>query len=178
MVSGPGENAGADAPMPARVPVTQVAPAGRGGGGGGGLTVQGLPLIKPPYGIISAISLDKGEIVWQTPHGDTPDAIRNHAALKGLNIPKTGQSGYNVGTLITKTLVVAGDGLVTNIPERGRGAMLRAYDKATGKDVGAVYMPAPQTGSPMTYLYNGKQYIVVAISGASYTGELIAFKLP
>ena len=59
-----------------------------------------------------------------------------------------------------------------------RGAMLRAYDKATGKDVGAVYMPAPESGAPMTYMLNGKQYIVVAVSGGAYSGELLAFKLP
>ena len=56
--------------------------------------------------------------------------------------------------------------------------MLRAYDKATGKEVGAVFMPAPQTGSPMTYMLNGRQYIVVPISGANYSGEYLAFKLP
>ena len=128
--------------------------------------------------MISAINLDKGEIIWQTPHGDTPDAIRNHPALKGLNIPKTGQSGYNVGTLVTKTLVIAGDGQVTTSPAGTRGAMLRAYDKATGKEVGAVYMPAPQSGSPMTYMVNGKQYIVVAVSGGPYSGEYLAFTLP
>jgi quinoprotein glucose dehydrogenase len=175
---GPGENAGADSPMPSRAPAPA---AGRGGGGGGGfvpLNAQGLPLIKPPYGTISAISLDKGEIVWQTPHGDTPDAIRNHPLLKGLDIGKTGQSGYNVGTLITKTLVVAGDGQVTTTPDHPRGAMLRAYDKATGQQVGAVFMPAPQSGSPMTYMVNGKQYIIVAISGGAYSGEYIAFTLP
>ena len=59
-----------------------------------------------------------------------------------------------------------------------RGAMLRAYDKSTGKDVGAVYMPAPESGAPMTYTFNGKQYIVVAVSGGAYSGELLAFKLP
>jgi quinoprotein glucose dehydrogenase len=173
--AGPGENAGADSPMPKRV-----AGAGRGGagGGGGGLSVQGLPLIKPPYGTISAISLDKGEIVWQIAHGDTPDAIRNNAALKGINLPRTGQSGYNVGTLITKTLVIAGEGLRTTTPEHPPGALLRAYDKATGKDAGAVYIPAPQTGSPMTYMINGKQYIIVAVSGGNYSGEYIAFTLP
>ena len=128
---------------------------------------------------ISAINLDKGEIVWQTPHGDTPDAIRNHPALKGLNIPRTGQSGYNIGTLVTKTLVIAGDGQVTtSTAGHPRGAMLRAYDKATGKEVGAVYMPAPQSGSPMTYMLNGKQYIVVAVSGGPYSGEYLAFTLP
>ncbi len=56
--------------------------------------------------------------------------------------------------------------------------MLRAYDKASGKEVGAVYMPAPQSGSPMSYMLDGKQYLVVAVSGAGYSGELIAFRLP
>jgi quinoprotein glucose dehydrogenase len=187
--AGPGENAGADSPMPTRNPgrggrgaaaagTTAPAPAAAAAGGIGGLTVQGLPMIKPPYGTITAISLDKGDIVWQIAHGDTPDNIRNNAALKGIDIPRTGQSGYNVGTLITKTLVIAGEGQVTTTPEHPRGAMLRAYDKATGKDAGAVFMPAPQTGSPMTYMLNGKQYIIVAVSGGVYTGEYIAYTLP
>ena len=170
---GPGENAGADSPLPSKAPT-----ASGGGGGTYGLNVQGLPLIKPPYGIISAINLDTGEILWQVPHGDTPDAIRNHPALKGLNIPKTGQQTYNVGTLVTKTLVIAGDGQITTTPEHPRGAMLRAYDKATGQEVGAVYMPAPQSGSPMTYMADGRQYIVVAISGGPYSGEYVAYALP
>ena len=170
--TGPGENVGADAPRPASTPQ-----AGRGGGSFG-LNVQGLPLIKPPYGTISAISLDRGEIVWQVPHGETPDVIRNHPALKGLEIPRTGQPGYGIGTLVTKTLVIAGDSQVTTTPTHPRGAMLRAYDKATGKEVGAVYMPAPQSGSPMTYMLNGQQHIVVAVSGGPYSGEYLAFKLP
>jgi quinoprotein glucose dehydrogenase len=170
---GPGENAGADSPLPARN--TAPAPAAAGGGG---LNIQGLPLIKPPYGTISAINLDKGEIAWQVAHGDTPDVIRNSPALKGLNIPRTGQPGYNVGTLITKSLVIAGDGQITTTPEHPRGAMLRAYEKATGKPAGAVWMPAPQSGSPMTYMVNGKQYIIVAVSGGPYSGEYLAFTLP
>ncbi|MDE3198370.1 MAG: c-type cytochrome, partial [Acidobacteriota bacterium] len=170
---GPGENAGADSPLE-RTP-----PAGRGGsGGGGGLTVQGLPLLKPPYSTISAISLDTGSILWQIPAGETPDAIRNHPALKGLNSPRTGQPGYNIGTLVTKTLVIAGDGQVTASTGHPRGAMLRAYDKKSGREVGAVWMPAPQSGSPMTYMAGGKQYIVVAVSGGAYSGEYIAFTLP
>ena len=115
--------------------------------------------------------------MWQTPHGDTPDAIRNHPALKGLTIPRTGQSGA-VGALVTKTLVVAGDPLATTLPGRPRGAMLRAYDKATGKEVGAVYMPSSQTGGPMTYMLNGKQYVVLAIGGGNYSAELVAYRLP
>jgi quinoprotein glucose dehydrogenase len=153
------------------------APAGRGGGGAGALSVQGLPLIKPPYGRITAIDLNKGDISWQVAHGDTPDNIKSHPALKGIDIPRTGRPG-RIGVLVTKNLVIAGEGGFATTPNGQRGAMLRAYDKATGAELGAVYMPAPQTGSPMTYFYNGKQYIVVAISGAAYTGELLAFKLP
>jgi quinoprotein glucose dehydrogenase len=141
------------------------------------LTVQGLPLIKPPYGQISAIDLNRGEFLWQVPHGETPDLIRNHPALKGLQIPRTGRTG-SVGTLVTKTLVIAGEGSFGPTPSGVRGAMLRAYDKATGQEVGAVYMPAPQTGSPMTYMLNGRQYLVVAISGGTYSGELVAYRLP
>ncbi len=186
MVTGPGENAGADA-RPVSEGAAAAPAAGRGGaagggagGGGGGarLTIDGLPLMKPPYATISAISLDKGDIVWQVAHGETPDVVRNHAALKGTTIPRTGQSGYNVGTLVTKSLVIAGDGQVTTTSEHPRGAMLRAYNKATGKEVGAVYMPAPQSGSPMTYMLNGKQYIVVAVSGGNYSGEYICYTLP
>jgi quinoprotein glucose dehydrogenase len=152
-------------------------PAGRGGGGGG-LTVQGLPIIKPPYGRITAMDLDKGEIVWQVAHGETPDNIKNHPALKGLNIPRTGQPLGRIGTLVTKTLLIAGEPAFTTTANGQRGAMLRAYDKATGAEVGAVYMPAPQTGSPMTYMLNGRQYIVLAISGGAYSGELLALRLP
>jgi quinoprotein glucose dehydrogenase len=147
------------------------------GGGFHRLTIHGLPLNKPPYGQISAINLDTGEILWQVAHGETPDEIRNSPLLKGLNIPRTGRSGI-IGVLTTKTLVVAGEaGIFTN-PSGEKGALLRAYDKSTGKDAGAVYMPAGQTGSPMTYMLNGKQYIVVAIGGAGYPAELLAFTLP
>ena len=153
------------------------AAASQEGGGGRPLTVSGLPLLKPPYGQISAIDLGKGDIVWQTPHGETPDNVRDHPALKGLKIPRTGRAGI-VGPLVTKTLVICGEAGFFTTPSGARGAMLRAYDKATGKEVGSVYMPAPQTGSPMTYLLNGEQYLVLAISGGNYSGELVAFKLP
>ena len=165
---GAGANAGAEGAP---------APAAAAEAGGGGLSVQGLPLIKPPYGRISAIDLNKGEILWQIAHGETPDNIRNHPALKGLNIPRTGRPGI-IGTVVTKTLVIAGEGGVFTTPSGRRGAMLRAYDKATGKEVGAVYMPTQQSGSPMTYMLNGKQYIVVAVGGQGYSAELLAFKLP
>jgi quinoprotein glucose dehydrogenase len=122
--------------------------------------------------------MNKGELAWTIAHGDTPDNIKNHPALKGLNIPRTGRQG-RIGVLTTKTLVIAGEGGVFTLPDGRRGAMLRAYDKASGKEMGSVYMPAPQTGSPMTYLHNGQQYIVLAISAPpNLGGELIAFKLP
>ena len=138
-------------------------------------SVQGLPLIKPPYGRITALDLNKGTLAWQIAHGDTPDNIKNHPALKGLTIPRTGRQG-RIGVLTTKTLVIAGEGGMVTTP-KGQGAMLRAYDKATGADAGAVYMPAPQTGSPMTYLLNGQQYITVSVSAPGFPGELIAYRL-
>jgi quinoprotein glucose dehydrogenase len=152
------------------------APAGEGGGPA--LTVQGLPLLKPPYGTITATDLNRGEIVWQVAHGETPDAVRNHPALKGLNIPRTGRAAGRIGPLVTKTLVIAGEPGFFTMPNGQRGAMLRAYDKATGAEVGAVSMPAPQTGSPMTYMLNGRQYLTVPISGAGYSGELMVFRAP
>jgi quinoprotein glucose dehydrogenase len=97
--------------------------------------------------------------------------------LKGVTIPRTGQPGV-AGTLVTKTLVIAGEKAFTTTANGQRGAMLRAYDKASGKEQGAVYMPAPQTGSPMTYMLNGKQYIVVAIGGQGFPAELLALRQP
>jgi quinoprotein glucose dehydrogenase len=138
-----------------------------------GFTIDGLPVEKPPYGSISAIDLDKGEILWQIAHGETPDAIQNHPALKGRNIPRTGRAGL-FGILVTKALVIAGEHSVARQPD----AKLRAYDKASGKDLGAVPMPAGQTGTPMTYMLNGSQYIVVAVGSVGFPAELVAYKLP
>jgi quinoprotein glucose dehydrogenase len=149
-------------------------------GGGGApvpLLIQGLPLLKPPYGRITAIDLNTGEHVWQVAHGETPDEIRDHPALKGLKIPRTGRPGY-IGTLTTRSLVIAGEAGQFTTPNGQRGAMLRAYEKATGREVGSVFLPAPQTGSPMTYRRDGRQYIVVAVSSAQYGAEFLAFRLP
>ena len=141
------------------------------------LNVEGLPLLKPPWGRITAVDLNKGDIVWQIPHGETPDNVRNHPKLQGLDIPRTGRVG-RIGTLVTKTLVIAGEGGFFTTPEGANGAMLRAYDKATGVEVGAVFMSAPQTGTPMTYMVDGTQYLVVAIGGSGHDAELLAFRLP
>ncbi len=177
-ITGPGEDAGADALLArAARPAGTAAPTATTDTGGAGLTPQGLPLLKPPYGQITAINMDSGDIIWQTPHGETPDAVRNSPALKGLTIPRTGQA-VSIGALVTKTLVIAGEGQATTQPGRPRGAMLRAYDKATGREVGAIYMAAPQSGTPMTYRFEGRQYIVVPISGGSASGEYVAYALP
>jgi len=164
---GAGSEAGATSTAAASTPAADA----------GSLLVQGLPLVKPPYGRISAIDLNQGEILWQIAHGETPDNIRNHPALKGLDIPRTGRPG-TIGTLVTKTLLIAGESGFFTTPTGQRGAMLRAYNKTTGMEVGAVFMPAPQSGSPMSYMWKGQQYIVLAISGGTYSGEFVAFRLP
>jgi quinoprotein glucose dehydrogenase len=164
---GAGSDAGADS----------AAAASSGEATPGALNVNGIPLMKPPYGRITAFDMDKGDILWQVAHGETPDNVRNNPLLKGVTIPRTGRTGI-VGTLVTKTLVISGEPGVFTTPSGQKGAMLRAYDKKTGKEVGAVYMPTQQSGTPMTYMLDGKQYIVVAIGGLGYTAELRAFRLP
>jgi quinoprotein glucose dehydrogenase len=152
--------------------------AGPAGGRGRAGTVQGLPLIKPPYDQITAYDMNTGDIVWQKTHGSTPDDIRTHPALEGLTLPRLGQPGRTfIGVLTTKHLVIAGEGGVHTNEAGRRVALLRAYDKLTGDDVGAVEMPARQTGSPMSYQIDGKQYIVLAVSGSD-GAELLAYALP
>ena len=139
--------------------------------------MQGLPLIKPPYDRITAYDMTTGEMLWQKAHSSTPDDIKSNPALQGLNLPRLGQPGRTfIGTLTTKTLLIAGEGGVHRNDAGQRIALLRAYDKLTGADVGAVEMPDKQTGSPMTYMFNGKQYIIVAVSGVD-GAQLVAYAL-
>jgi len=141
-------------------------------------TAQGLPLVKPPYDRITSFDMNSGDLIWQKTHSSTPDEIANHPALKGLNLPRLGQPGRTfIGVLATKTLLIAGEGGVHTNEKGERVALLRAYDKVTGADVGAVNMPATQTGSPMTYMVNGRQFIVVAVSDVN-GASLIAYALP
>jgi quinoprotein glucose dehydrogenase len=164
-------------------------PGGLGAAPGGlaprrvGTFLQGtIPLIKPPYDRITAYDMNTGEMLWQKPHSTTPDNIRNNPALAGLDVARLGAYGrIFIGTLTTKTLVIAGEGDVHTNADGETVALLRAYDKATGADVdGQVELPAKQTGSPMSYMHNGKQYIVLAVSqsGANAGAELIAYALP
>ena len=147
-------------------------------GGLRNINVQGLPLLKPPYGTIAAIDLTKGEVAWEIPNGETPDNVRNHPALQGVNLGRTGRAGQPPGALATKTLLIAAEPGYGPTPDGRRGSMLRAYDKRTGRELAALQLPAPQSGSPMTYRLNGRQYLVIAVSGPDYPGELIAYAVP
>jgi quinoprotein glucose dehydrogenase len=138
---------------------------------------QGLPdPFKPPYARLSAIDLNKGEILWQVANGD---GLRNHPAFKGLNLPAIGTPGRNAA-IVTKTLVFMGEGSDTGVgvPAGFGGKMFRAFDKKTGKIVWETELPAGVSNSPMTYLVNGKQYVVVAVSGRNVPGELVALAIP
>ena len=135
---------------------------------------QGLPMVKPPWGRITAIDLNKGEIRWMVANGDAPEWIKNHPALKGVDLSKTGRYEH-VGILVTKTLLFAGEGsgLFAVSPGSG-GPMFRAYDKMTGELVFEFKLPANQSGVPMTYMVNGRQYIVVAVGATGVPAELVA----
>jgi len=137
---------------------------------------HGLPLVKPPYGRITAIDLNSGNHKWMIPNADTPDWIKNNPALKGINIPRTGLPD-RVGMLVTKTLLFAGEGAGLYGSDGGGGKKFRAYDKETGKIISELTLPANQSGLPMTYSINGKQYIVVAVGAVGHPGELVALSL-
>jgi quinoprotein glucose dehydrogenase len=140
------------------------------GPGGGGRGPQGLPLFEPPYGRITAIDLTTGDHRWMIPNGDTPDAVRNHAALRGVTVPRTGKSAH-ANVLVTKTLLFYGEG-------RGGGPAFHAVDKGTGAEFAQVQLPAPTNAAPITFMHNGRQYIVVAIASADVPAELVALALP
>ncbi|HUQ53473.1 MAG TPA: PQQ-binding-like beta-propeller repeat protein, partial [Gammaproteobacteria bacterium] len=147
-------------------------------GGLRNVSVQGLPLLKPPYGTIAAFDLTKGEKLWEIPNGDTPENVRNHPALQGVDVGRTGRAGQPPGALATKTLVIVAEPGYGPTPDGKRGSMLRAYDKRTGRELAALQLPAPQSGSPMTYMLDGRQFLVIAVSGTDRPGELLAYALP
>jgi quinoprotein glucose dehydrogenase len=135
----------------------------------GGLDVDGLPLTTPPYGRITAIDLKSGEHLWWIANADTPANVANHPALAGVELPRTGNQNRS-GLLVTKTLLFSGEG-------PGGKPVLRAHDKASGDIVAEVALPAAQTGMPASYLHDGKQYVVLAVSGGGKS-ELAALALP
>ena len=133
---------------------------------------QGLPLVKPPYSRMTAYDMNTGEVAWQIPTGPGQDRIRNHPALKGLELPPIGGQGSPGGPLITKTLLVYG--LIPAVGGSETGAKLVAYDKRSGSTLAEVALPASPLGTPMTYLANGKQYIALTLQG----GQMVALALP
>jgi quinoprotein glucose dehydrogenase len=139
-------------------------------GPGGVPAVDGLPIVKPPYGRITAIDLNTGNHLWWIPNGETPESVKNHPALKGLTIPNTGAPTHAT-KLVTRTLLIYGEG-------RGARPVFRAVDKKTGKEVGMVTIPAPTTTAPMTYMHNGVQYLVSAIRSGEHPSSLVALRLP
>ena len=131
-------------------------------------------MMKPPYGRITAIDLNSGDHMWMVANADTPAWIKNHPALKGVQLPRTGTYEHS-GMMVTKTLLFAGEGagLYATPPESG-GNKLRAYDKRTGEIISEFELPANQSGVPMTYAIGDRQYIVVAVGGVGKPGELVA----
>jgi glucose dehydrogenase len=132
--------------------------------------IEGLPLFKPPYGRITAIDMNTGEHLWWIPNGDTPDRIRNHPRLQGVELPNTGTPSHATA-IATGSLLIYGEG-------RGGRARLHAVDKRSGARVGTIELPAPSSTAPMTYLHEGKQYLVVPVGGAGHPGSLVAYRLP
>jgi quinoprotein glucose dehydrogenase len=135
----------------------------------GGRNAQ-LPLIKPPYGSITGYDMNKGDLVFRIPNGETPDFVRDHPALEGVTIGNTGQNSH-ANLLVTKTLLMYGEG-------RGGDRFFRAVDKQTGKELGKVSLPAQTNTAPMTFMHNGHQYIVAAVASADVAAELVALALP
>ncbi len=135
---------------------------------------QGLPFTKPPYGRITAIDLNVGEHVWMVPNGDGP---RNHPTLKDLGLPPLGVAGRPT-PLLTKTLLFLGEGSDAVAATTGGGKMFRAYDKATGNVLWETELPAGATSGPMTYMFDGKQYIVVPVGDLQNPPAWVALGLP
>jgi quinoprotein glucose dehydrogenase len=136
----------------------------------------GLPLVKPPYGRITAIDLNTGEHAWMMANADTPDWVKNNPALKGVKLPRTGLPD-RVGMLVTKTLLFAGEGSGLYVSDGGGSNKFRAHNKMTGEIIAEIELPANQSGIPMTYSINGKQYIVLAVGAVGHPGELVALAL-
>ena len=141
------------------------------------LSIDGFPIFKGPYGRITAIDMNRGEHVWMAANGDGP---RNHPLVKDFKLPPLGIPGRGA-PLLTKTLLFIGEGSDA-LPGTNRdgmfGRMFRAFDKATGAIVWETELPAGTTGAPITYMHQGKQYVVVAIGGREQLPEFVAFALP
>ena len=128
-----------------------------------------IPLVRPPWGRITAVDMNTGDHVWMAPNGDTPQAIKDLPELAGVDLPRTGKA-TRIGSLVTSTLLFAGEGF-------GGDPYLHAYDKATGEVVASIELPAAQSGMPMTYMHNDVQYLIMTVGAGGHPAELIALKL-
>ncbi len=136
----------------------------------------GLPLSKPPWGRITAINLRTGKILWMTANGDTPARVRDHEKLQGVALPRTGHDD-RAGLLVTRSLLFAGEGAGLYVATEG-GSKFRAHDKRSGEILAEIELGLRQSGVPMTYAIEGRQFIVVAAGAPNRAGELIALALP
>jgi len=135
----------------------------------------GLPLGRPPWGTIVALDLNTGKKLWTIANGDTPDYVRKHEKLRGLALPRTGHDD-RAGLLVTKTLLFAGEGAGMFVASEG-GNMFRAHDKKSGAILWEMDLGLRQTGIPMSYAVDGKQYILVAAGAPGEAGQFIALTL-
>lgn len=131
--------------------------------------VQGLPIVKPPWGRVTAIDLRTGDHVWSIPNGATPDEVRDHPALAGLEIPPTGKA-TRAGTLVTPTLLFAGEGW-------GGDPWLHAIDKRSGDVLHSVALGGTQNGHPITYEVDGVQFIALSIGGPGQVPEVVGLRV-
>ena len=139
---------------------------------------QGLPLAKTPWGKITAIDLNTGDHLWAIPNDEPADYVKNHPALKGVDLSGVGNPERST-LMVTKTLLFAGVGAGLFNNDHGAGnPYFRAIDKATGEVLHRMELPSGTTGIPMTYMHNGRQYVVVAVGGEGHPAELVALAVP
>jgi glucose dehydrogenase len=161
--SAPRLQPGTDVDPDANVDWVSVGPGGVGG-------PQGLPLVKPPYASITAIDMNTGEHLWSIPNGYTPDRIKDHTALQGVELGNTGSTGHATA-IVTGSLFIYAEG-------RGQRPVLYAIDKRTAEPIGQVDIPAPTNTAPMSYMHDGVQYIVLPVGSGELPGSLVALRLP
>jgi glucose dehydrogenase len=135
--------------------------------------IQGLEIIKPPYGRITAIDMNSGDHLWMIANADTPDRLTNHPLLEGVDLPRTGIPTRS-GILVTGSLLLQAEGTGA----AGASPIFRAIDKQTGEIVGTLDLPLNQTGLPFTYEHDGKQYISMFVGGGGTPAELVSYALP
>jgi quinoprotein glucose dehydrogenase len=133
-------------------------------------TVFDLPIVKPPWGRITAIDLATGKHLWSMANGDTPQAVLENPALAGIELPRTGKQ-TRAGVVVTDALLFAGEGF-------GGDAVFRAHDKLTGKIVAEIALPATQSSAPVSYFRNGRQYILMHVADSATPARLVALALP